>query len=150
MSNDAESAGTDTGRRIAEQRARAGLTVAEAAERAGMAPEYLAYLESSMAPNPSQAALIRLAAALGTTPSCEESFVSVICTSTLKLEFRSVEIASARLAASGSGDLAHARTLLGDDAWELLRSDRPAPEDRSAPGLPLRRIASLLDAVEGL
>jgi len=68
MGNDAESAGTDIGRRIAEQRSKAGLTVAEAAERAGMAPEYLAYLESSMAPNPSQAALTRLAAALDTTP----------------------------------------------------------------------------------
>jgi transcriptional regulator with XRE-family HTH domain len=68
MGIDAESAGTDVGRRIAERRSRAGLTVAEAAERAGMAPEYLAYLESSAAPNPSQAALIRLATALDTTP----------------------------------------------------------------------------------
>jgi transcriptional regulator with XRE-family HTH domain len=68
MGNDDDSAGTDLGRRIAEQRDRAGLTVAEAADRAGMSPEYLAYLESSMAPNPSQAALTRLAAALDTTP----------------------------------------------------------------------------------
>ncbi len=68
MGNDADSAGTDVGRRIAEHRSRAGLTVAQAAERAGMSPEYLAYLESSAAPNPSQAALIRLAVALGTTP----------------------------------------------------------------------------------
>jgi hypothetical protein len=68
MGNDAETAGTDIGRRIAEQRTSKGLTVADAAERAGMAPEYLAYLESSMAPNPSQAALTRLAAALDTTP----------------------------------------------------------------------------------
>jgi transcriptional regulator with XRE-family HTH domain len=68
MGNDADSAGTDIGRRIAEQRNRAGLTVAQTAERAGMSPEYLAYLESSMTPNPTQAALIRLAAALGTTP----------------------------------------------------------------------------------
>lgn len=60
------------------------------------------------------------------------------------------EVASARLAARGSGDLAHARALVGDDAWELLRPDRPAPADRSAPGPPLRRIASLLDAVERL
>jgi len=60
------------------------------------------------------------------------------------------EVAAARLAAGGSGDLAHARGLLGDDAWELLRPDRPAPVDRSAPGLPLRRIAFLLDAVERL
>ncbi|HEY2076356.1 MAG TPA: pyridoxamine 5'-phosphate oxidase family protein [Streptosporangiaceae bacterium] len=68
MGNDAESAGTDVGRRIAEERSRAGLTIAEAAERAGMSPEYLAYLESSPAPNPSQAAMMRLAAALGTAP----------------------------------------------------------------------------------
>lgn len=68
MGNDAESAGTDIGRRIAEERSRAGLTIAEAAERAGMSPEYLAYLESSPAPNPTQAAMMRLAAALGTAP----------------------------------------------------------------------------------
>jgi hypothetical protein len=68
VGNDAESAGTDVGRRIAEERSRAGLTIAEAAERAGMSPEYLAYLESSPAPNPSQAAMMRLAAALGTAP----------------------------------------------------------------------------------
>jgi transcriptional regulator with XRE-family HTH domain len=68
VGNDAESAGTDIGRRIAEERSRAGLTIAEAAEQAGMSPEYLAYLESSPAPNPTQAAMMRLAAALGTTP----------------------------------------------------------------------------------
>jgi transcriptional regulator with XRE-family HTH domain len=68
MANDADSAGTDLGRRIAEQRDRAGLTVAEAAERAGMSPDYLAYLESSTSPNPSQAALTRIAGALGVPP----------------------------------------------------------------------------------
>ena len=67
MSNDADSAGTDIGRRISERRASAGLTVAQTAERAGMAPGYLSYLESSMAANPSQACLTRLAAALDTT-----------------------------------------------------------------------------------
>jgi transcriptional regulator with XRE-family HTH domain len=68
MGNAADSAGTDVGRRIAEQRDHVGLTVAQAAERAGMSPQYLAYLESSMAAHPSQATLIRLAAALDTTP----------------------------------------------------------------------------------
>jgi transcriptional regulator with XRE-family HTH domain len=68
MGNDADPSGTDIGRRVAEQRNRAGLSVAQAAERAGMSPGYLAYLESSTAPNPTQAALIRLAAALDTTP----------------------------------------------------------------------------------
>jgi transcriptional regulator with XRE-family HTH domain len=60
--------GTDLGRRLREQRERAGLSLAETAERAGLAAEYLAYLESSRDPNPTQATLIRLAAALGTSP----------------------------------------------------------------------------------
>jgi transcriptional regulator with XRE-family HTH domain len=59
--------GTDLGRRIREQRHRVGLSVAETAERAGLAAGYLAYLESSQDPNPSQATLARLAAALGTS-----------------------------------------------------------------------------------
>jgi transcriptional regulator with XRE-family HTH domain len=57
----------DLGRRIAEQRDRAGLSREEAAGRAGLAPGYLAYLETSPAPNPAQGDLARLAAALGTT-----------------------------------------------------------------------------------
>ena len=68
MSNDAEAAGTDLGRRIAEHRGRAGLTVAQAADRAGMSPDYLAYLESSMSANPTPASLTRLAAALNVQP----------------------------------------------------------------------------------
>jgi hypothetical protein len=58
------------------------------------------------------------------------------------------EVAGARLAARH--DVERARELLGEDAWELLREDRPAPDDRAAPGLPLRDIAGLVDRVEGL
>lgn len=68
MSSDADSAGTDMGRRLAEQRSRAGLSITDVAERAGMSPDYLAYLESSSYPNPSHATLTRLAAALDTAP----------------------------------------------------------------------------------
>jgi transcriptional regulator with XRE-family HTH domain len=63
------SAGTDVGRRIMEQRKRAGLSREDAAGRAGMSPGYLAYLETSSAPNPSQGALLRLAAALDAAPA---------------------------------------------------------------------------------
>jgi hypothetical protein len=63
------SGGTDLGRRIAEQRDEEHLTVAEVADRAGMAPEYLRYLESSPAANPTAATLTRLAVALDVTPS---------------------------------------------------------------------------------
>jgi len=60
---------SDLGRRIREARVRAGLTQHEAAERAGMAPGYLVYLETRHAPGVTQAALTRLAAVLATTPA---------------------------------------------------------------------------------
>jgi hypothetical protein len=62
--------------------------------------------------------------------------------------------AAARLAAHHRVELEHrpdaARALLGDEAWELLRPDRPPPEDRNAPGLPLRRLRALVDTLERL
>jgi len=60
-----EHGGTDLGRRILEYRHQAGLSRQEAATRAGMAPSYLKYLESSRSPNPAPSALTRLADALG-------------------------------------------------------------------------------------
>jgi len=64
------------------------------------------------------------------------------------------EAAAARLAAHHNVELDRrpeaARALLGDEAWQLLRPDRPAPEDRNAPGLPLRRIRGLVDTLERL
>ncbi|BBC29620.1 DNA-binding protein [Streptomyces graminofaciens] len=56
----------DIGRRVAAERSRQGLTREEAARRAGMAPEYLAYLEEQPA-DPTTASLISLADALGTS-----------------------------------------------------------------------------------
>lgn len=43
-----------------------------------------------------------------------------------------------------------ARTILGSEAWELVRVDRPAPGDRLARGLPaseLRRVVESLESV---
>ena len=56
----------DIGRRVAAERTRLGLARTETARRAGMAPEYLAYLEERTA-DPTVASLINLAAALGTS-----------------------------------------------------------------------------------
>ena len=67
MTTNTAAGGTDLGRRICEQRDRVGLSLAETAERAGLAVEYLAYLESSQDANPTQATRVRLAAALGTS-----------------------------------------------------------------------------------
>lgn len=60
------------------------------------------------------------------------------------------EVAAARLAARHDVDLADARGVVGDEPWEYLRPDRPMPDDRTAHGLPLRRIADLVDAIERL
>ena len=43
-----------------------------------------------------------------------------------------------------------ARELLGEDAWELLRPDRPEPADSAAPGIPLEQVGALLDRLEAL
>ncbi|WP_416981317.1 DUF1918 domain-containing protein [Streptomyces sp. T028] len=56
----------DIGRRVAAERRRQGLGREETARRARMSPGYLSYLEEHPA-DPSVAALIRLADALGTT-----------------------------------------------------------------------------------
>jgi transcriptional regulator with XRE-family HTH domain len=72
MTQDASSGGTDLGRRIAEQRNEAHMSVADVAEKAGMSSHYLSYLESSPAANPTPATVTRLAAALGVTPSSLE------------------------------------------------------------------------------
>jgi uncharacterized protein len=59
--------GSDVGRRITQERTRAGMSVEQTAAVAGMAAEYIKYVETSAAPNVSQATLIRLAAAFGVT-----------------------------------------------------------------------------------
>lgn len=38
--------------------------------------------------------------------------------------------------------------VLGDEAWDLIRPDRPEPRDAQAAGLSLRRISRLIDAIE--
>jgi hypothetical protein len=43
-----------------------------------------------------------------------------------------------------------ARRLLGPDLWELVRPDRPAPEDRSAAGITLAAVERLVDDLERL
>jgi hypothetical protein len=45
-------------------------------------------------------------------------------------------------------DSAEARALLGDELAELLRSDRPPPDDRFAPGMPLEDQRAVLERLE--
>ena len=43
-----------------------------------------------------------------------------------------------------------ARDLLGEDVWELLRPDRPQPDDRHGPGVPRARVEAAIERVESL
>jgi hypothetical protein len=64
------------------------------------------------------------------------------------------EAAAARLSAGHNVDLERrpdaARALLGDDAWELLRPDRPQPRDRTDPGISMRRLRDVIGTLEKL
>ncbi len=64
------------------------------------------------------------------------------------------EAAAARLAATHGVELHRrpeiARTLLGDETWELLRPDRPEPTDRNGPGISFARVEALVTRLEEL
>jgi hypothetical protein len=62
------------------------------------------------------------------------------------------EIAETRLARRGvqlNRDHDEARRLLEPEAWDLVRPDRPPPDDR-APGLAPRELEAVLDSLEAL
>jgi hypothetical protein len=59
------------------------------------------------------------------------------------------EIAAARLARRGIElDSPRGREALGEDAWELLRPDRPVPHDRFAAGVEEQRLRRLVEFLE--
>jgi hypothetical protein len=62
--------------------------------------------------------------------------------------------AAARLGARHGVELERrpeaAREVLGEDVWELLRPDRPKPEDRHGPGVPRARIERVIERLESL
>ena len=60
------------------------------------------------------------------------------------------DAASARLGIDFDLHPDRARAALGEETWELLRPDRPAPADRNAAGLPLRRVRAVVDLLEQL
>ena len=63
-------------------------------------------------------------------------------------------LAADRLAAEHGVDLDAdrdaARSLLGAQAWDLLRPDHVAPEDRFGPGMPVEDVTTIVTAVEDL
>jgi len=63
-------------------------------------------------------------------------------------------IAAHRLAARRNVDLEkqpeRARELLGDDVWEVVRPERPPPEDRFARGIPRETLHAIVDRLESV
>lgn len=64
---------------------------------------------------------------------------------------RLADLAATKLARAGFGlgDASTARELLGA-GWELVDPAAPRPTDRMAPGVPLARVAQLVEALEAL
>jgi hypothetical protein len=60
------------------------------------------------------------------------------------------DAASARLGFDLYRFPARAQKALGDETWELLRPDRPAPEDRHGTGAPLRKLEHCIETLERL
>ncbi len=64
------------------------------------------------------------------------------------------EIASERLAARGQTLKAMpdsvGKTLLGEPLWEIVRPDRPFPENRHGPGVSQTDLRAMLDVLERL
>jgi len=158
MANDAGVPGTDVGTRIAEQRHRAGLSVEEAAERAGMSPEYLTYLESSPDPNPGKGALMRLAAALNTSrealsgagmqlpPGQREAAGQAIITDMTEAECRE------HLAAGGVGRFLYVEAQRGPVAvpvnFKMDGDDVIFPHDSMAAAVHQRHVSFDVDHID--
>jgi len=47
-------------------------------------------------------------------------------------------------------DPERARRALGDEAWELVRIDRPPPEDRFGPGIEIAALHRVVDSLEAI
>ena len=60
------------------------------------------------------------------------------------------DAASARLGIDFDLHPERVRAALGAESWELLRPDRPEPNDRNAPGLPIRGVRAVVDQLERL
>ena len=60
------------------------------------------------------------------------------------------EIAMARLGRRRMLTNAEARALLGDELWDLVRPDRPWPNDPRGPGLSLAELTQMTERLEQL
>lgn len=67
-----------------------------------------------------------------------------------RLRTIATELLAARRRVSLDGDPVAARALLGEETWELVRNDRPRPEDRLARGIAPDALDRVVASLEGL
>lgn len=111
-------------------------------------------------PSPFDAALARPAARDERVPALEklEREVTLGASTAFDLHYRlrpplrrmAGELLAARRGIDLDAQPAEARRLLGPEAWELVRADREPPDDRYAPGVPLRDLGAAVAALERL
>jgi hypothetical protein len=102
------------------------------------------------APQPDPASRSRPSQLLRIERIVERSHAGRVATHT-QLRPLVLEIAEAQLARRGvrlDGD--EARRLLGPQAWDLVRPDRPAPPDDRAAGIAPSELEAVLDSLEAL
>ncbi len=110
--------------------------------------------------SPFEASLRRLSPAAARPQSLErlEREVSMAGTSAFDLHARlrpgitslAAELLAARRGIDLAGEPARARAVLGEDAWELVRPDRPAPGERYGPGIDATRLDRVVTALESI
>lgn len=67
-----------------------------------------------------------------------------------RLRRLAAELLAARRGVSLDGSPERARGLLGGEAWELVRADRPPPADRRARGIAAEELARVVESLERL
>ena len=60
------------------------------------------------------------------------------------------ELLAARRSIVLDGDPERARSALGEPTWELVRADRPPPDDRQARGIPISDLRAFVESLERL
>jgi hypothetical protein len=65
-----------------------------------------------------------------------------------RLRTTAAGVLEARRHVSLDGDPGNAKEILGAETWDLLRPDRPPPEDRLARGLPVDELRRVVDSLE--
>ena len=65
-----------------------------------------------------------------------------------RLRGLATELLASRRAIVLDEDPERARVVLGEETWQLVREDRPPPEDRIARGIPIRELTRAVESLE--